>query len=172
MMIKNTNSVLNFNKSLSLLFLLFLIIYGCSVSYKDRIGVKRKSLKVYSNIDSSKILVTVKPRNYKWNTDTTLIDVVRKNDKYPPIPRNPNPSINIPYPFSPRTYDGFNILTSNYIKFYLCNFDESSCYKFQEGYFEKGIYYFGFQKFNADTGVYVVKMETPDTVISQYFVIP
>ena len=166
-MIKNNYSALNFNNSLSLLFLLVLIFFGCSVSYKDRIGIPPKNQKVYGNIDTSKILVTVKPTNYKWNTDTTLIDIVRKNDKsYPKIdPKYPNP-------FSPKTYIGFNILKSNFIKFYLCNINESSCYKFQEGYFEKGIYGFGFQKFNADTGIYVVKMVMPDTVISQQYFFP
>ena len=61
-------------------------------------------------------------------------------------------------------------MKSDSIKFFICNENESSCYKFQEGYFEKGNYSLGFQKFNVDTSIFVLKIEMPDTTLSKKYI--
>lgn len=151
-------------KSYRLAFGFIIIVLGCSNSFNsnNRNLIPPKKYPVVKIIDSSIVAATVKPFDYKWNEDGNLIDIIRK--KYEPHRVDPK----YPDPFSPPSGSPAFImfrLKSDYVKFYFCNDDESSCYKFQEGYFEEGNYSLGFQKLNIDTCVYGIKIEFSDTTI-------
>ncbi len=149
-------------KKYILFCVIIIIFWGCSQSYNysNRQGIPPKKYPIIEKIDSSVVAATVKPTDYKWNEKENLVDLLREKYKSPEIdPRYPNP-------FSSTTFIIFNIMKTDSIKFYFCNEDESSCYKFQEGYFEKGNYSIGFQKLNIDTCIFVLKVETPDTTFS------
>ena len=141
----------------------------CSQSYNNtnRLSIPPKKYPIIENVDSNFVAATVKPYDYKWNAKGNLVDVIRKKYKPPKIePGYPNP-------FSPTTFIMFSIMESDSIKFYFCNENESSCYKFQEGYFEKGKYSIGFQKLNIDTCIFVLKIETLDTTfLKKYIYMP
>jgi len=145
-----------------LVFGVITVFYGCSQSsnYSNRINIPPRKYPIIEKIDSNIVVATVKPSDYRWNEEGNLVDVIRKRYKPPKIePGYPNP-------FSPPTNIMFS-LKSDSIKFYFCNENESSCYKFQEGYFEKGNYSIGFQKLNCDTCIFIIKIETTDTTFSK-----
>ncbi len=142
------------------------VFYGCSQSsnYSNRSNIPPPKYPIIEKVDSNIVVATVKPSDYRWNEEGNLVDVIRKKYKPPKIdPRYPNP-------FSPPTFIVFSIMKSDSIKYFICNENESSCYKFQEGYFEKGNYSLGFQKLNIDTSFLVLKIEMPDTTISKKFI--
>ena len=139
---------------------------GCSQTYRSRSDtLKQQTIKdEFEIIDSSIVIATVKPINYEWNTDTTLTDLTRyRITQLPGEQKYPNP-------FSPATQMSFGIMKSDSISFYICNKDESSCYKFQEGFFEKGYYTVGFQKLNIKTSLITFKIETSDTTITHKYI--
>jgi hypothetical protein len=148
---------------------LYILVFGivslfldCSQShnYDNRANTQPPKYPILGKIDSSIVAATVKPSDYRWNEEGNLADVMRQKYKPPKIePGYPNP-------FSPPTQIMFR-LKSDSAKFYFCNENESSCYKFQEGYFEKGIYSIGFQKLNCDTCIFIIKVETTDTTFSK-----
>lgn len=160
-------------KFFKLILMIIIIFYGCSQSYNysSRSSIPPKKYPIVENIDSNIVTATVKPADYRWNEEGNLIDIIRKKYK-PPEPGYPNP-------FSPPTYiqsqpgmefyQGikFHQGKADSVKFYLCNENESSCYKFQEDYFENGSYSIGFQKLNMDTCIFVLKIETSDTIFSK-----
>lgn len=152
-------------KVLNLFLGVITIFYGCSQSYNssNRPNVPPKKYPIIEKIDSNIVSATIKPFDYRWNEEGNLTDVIRKKYKPPKIePGHPNP-------FSPPTFIMFS-LKSDSIKFYFCNENESSCYKFQEGFFESGNYSLGFQKLNVDTCIYIIKIEYPDTTLSKKFI--
>ena len=152
-----------------LTFGIIILIFGCSQSYDstNRPSKQPNDYSIVEEVDSNNIAATVKPYDYKWNVGDNLVDLIRK--KYEPPKSEPG----YPNPFSPATFITFRIQKSDSISFYFCNTNESSCYKFQEGYFEKGDYSIGFQKFNIDSGVFVLKRETSDTTFThKYIFIP
>ena len=147
-----------------------IIIVGCSQSYNsnNRSTKPPNDYSVLEAIDSSKILAAVKPSDYNWNKGDNLIDLIRK--KYKPV----RIIYGYPNPFSPPTFIAFNLMKSDSISFYICNTDENFCFKFQEGYLEKGIYSLGFQKLDMeDPGVFVLKIETSDSTFThKYLMMP
>lgn len=148
-------------KFFKLILVVIIIFYGCSQSYNygNRPSIQPKKYPIIENIDSNIVAAAVKPADYRWNDEGNLIDIIRKKYK-PPEPGYPNP-------FSPPTYIQFHQGKADSVKFYFCNENESSCYKFHEDYFEKGSYSIGFQKLNMDTCIYVLKIETSDTIFSK-----
>ena len=152
-------------KVFNIIFGVITIFYGCSQSYNysNRPNVPPPKYPNIEKIDSNIVAATVKPSDYKWNEEGNLVDVMRQKYKPPKIePGYPNP-------FSPATFIFFS-LKSDSIKFYFCNENESSCYKFQEGYFEKGNYSLGFQKLNIDSCIFIIKIEYPDTTLSKKYI--
>ncbi len=150
-------------------FGIIISIFGCSQSYDstNRPSKQPNDYSILEEVDSNNITATVKPYDYKWNVGDNLVDLIRK--KYEPPKSEPG----YPNPFSPPTFIAFRIQKSDSISFYFCNTNESSCYKFQEGYFEKGDYSIGFQKLNIDSGVFVLKRESSDTTFThKYIFIP
>ena len=155
-------------KNSLLLFINLLLFLGCSqtsYNYRERQGIPPKKFHLVGKIDSTNVIASVKPSDYRWNEDDNLIDVIRKKYKVPKI--DPN----YPNPFSPPSYSpsfiNFCIAQNDSMKFFICNEDESSCYKFQEGYFEKGYYSLGFQKLDIDTSIFIIRIEYPDTTLSK-----
>lgn len=145
-----------------IIFGIIILFWSCSQSYNysDRPNISHKKYPIIEKIDSNVVAATVKPSDYRWNEEGNLVDVIRKKYKGPKIePGYPNP-------FSPPTFIKFYLEKEDSVKLYFCNENESSCYKFQEGYFEKGIYSLGFQKLNIDTCIFVLKIETLDTTYS------
>lgn len=153
-------------KNYILFFITILLFISCSqtsYNYRERQGIPPKKYPIIEKIDSSIVAATVKPSDYRWNEEGNLVDVIRK--KYKPPKTEPG----YPNPFSPPTNIMFS-LKADSIKFYFCNENESSCYKFQEGYFEKGNYSLGFQKLNIDTCIYIIKIKYPDTTLSKKYI--
>ena len=150
-----------------LLFLTLILFLSCSqtsYNYRERQGIPPKKLHLVQIIDSTNVIAAVKPSDYLWNQGSNLVDIIRK--KYQPPKIEPG----YPNPFSPPTFIIFSIMKSDSINFFICNENESSCYMFQNGYFEKGNYSLGFQKFNVDTCIFVLKIETPDTTVSNKYI--
>jgi hypothetical protein len=137
-----------------------IVFYGCSQSYNysNRPNVPPKKYPIIENVDSNIVVAAVKPSDYRWNEEGNLVDVTRKPHKIEP---------GYPNPFSPPTQINFHLDKADSIKLYFCNENESSCYKFQEGYFEKGSYSIGFQKLNIDSCIFVLKIQTKDTSFSK-----
>ena len=72
-------------KSFISYFLFIVMTMGCSQTYRNRsdISGQQKNLDDFIIMDSSIVLATVKPIDYIWNTDTTLIDLIRKRFAQP-----------------------------------------------------------------------------------------
>ena len=146
-----------------LFFGIIILLFGYSQSYNysNRKNISPPKHPIIEKIDSNIVTATVKPSDYRWNEEGNLVDVITRKYKLTKIdPRYPNPS-------SPPTKIQFHIDNADSLRLYFCNENESSCYKFQEGYFEKGNYSIGFQKLNCDTCIFVLKIKTPDTTFSK-----
>ncbi|WKZ69881.1 MAG: hypothetical protein QY331_01270 [Melioribacteraceae bacterium] len=155
-------------------FLIFIIIsffIGCSQSannFRARRGTPPKKYPIAEKIDSTNLKAAVKPYGYRWNEEGNLADIPRK--KYKPLKIDRK----YPNPISPPTFINFTIEKSDTIKFFICNENESSCYKFEEDYFTKGSYSLGFQKLDFDTTLFIFKAEAANDVFfkMKYLYIP
>jgi len=134
------------------------LFVGCSHTnnYRAKRGIPPKKYPIVEKLDSTNVKAAIKPSDYRWNEEGHLVDIIRK--KYNPPKIDPN----YPNPFSPPTFIKFHIETSDTIKFFICNEDESSCYKFEEDYFINGSYSLGFQKLDFDTNLVIFKAEASD----------
>ena len=139
------------------------LFLGCSQSYNynNRANTQPPKYPILVKIDSNIVAATVKPSDYRWNEEGNLVDVISRKYKLTKIDSG------YPNPFSPPTKIQFHVDKDDSMRYYFCNDNESSCYKFQEGYFKKGNYSIGFQKLNCDTCIFVIKIETSDTTFSK-----
>lgn len=148
-----------------LLFVAISMFLGCSRSYneKNQTSIPPKKYPIVEKIDSSNFIATIKPIDYKMNEESNPSNVNKQEDSsFENESKYPNPS-------SPESQLKFHIQKADSLKFFMCNENESYCYKFQEGYFEQGNYILIFNKMNIE-GALIFKIEMPDTIISRKFI--
>ncbi len=144
-------------------FFIILLLFGfykCSTIQSEKsqcASLEVNRLTMMKVIDSSNVKAYAEPSSYEWNLGNNLKDVIRKTEYNSDYLKYPNP-------FSPPTELPFNLSHPDSVKLYFCNADESSCYKFQEGYFQTGTYTIGFQKLKIRAGKYIIKLVLPDTI--------
>ena len=150
-------------KNLIILFLIIpLLVIGCSGSKQERRGIPNNNdhLSILDEIDTSMIMVSIKPEGYPWNEPGYLEDKQRR--------KIDSTLINYPNPFSPTTIIAIQ-LPADTLSIFICNTNESSCVLLEKRYFDQGRYTLGVQKVQRP-GIYNLKISGSDFEYKKRFI--